>query len=48
VDVETRRPVDLLEERSADALAGWLAARPSAEVMSLRLLYLILIRSAAG
>lgn len=33
VDVETRRPVDILGERSADSFAGWLAARPGAEVI---------------
>jgi transposase len=31
VDVETRRPVDILAERSADSFAAWLAARPGAE-----------------
>jgi transposase len=33
VDVETRRPVDILDERSADSFAAWLAARPGAEVI---------------
>ena len=33
VDVETRRPVDILAERSADSFAAWLAARPGAEVI---------------
>ena len=30
VDVQTRRPVDVLPERSADSFAAWLAARPGA------------------
>jgi transposase len=33
VDVETRRPVDILGERSADSFAAWLAARPGTEVI---------------
>jgi transposase len=33
VDVETRRPVDILDERSADSFAAWLAARPGTEVI---------------
>jgi transposase len=33
VDVETRRPVDILAERSADSFAAWLAARPGTEVI---------------
>jgi transposase len=33
VDVETRRPVDILGERSADSFADWLKARPGAEVI---------------
>jgi transposase len=33
VDIETRRPVDILAERSADSFAAWLAARPGAEVI---------------
>ena len=31
VDVETRRPVDILDERSSESFAAWLAARPGAE-----------------
>ena len=27
-DIETRRPVDVMPERSADSFAAWLAARP--------------------
>jgi transposase len=33
VDVETRRPVDMLPERSADSFAAWLAGRPGAELI---------------
>ena len=33
VDVETRRPVDILPERSADSLGAWLAARPGTGVI---------------
>ena len=33
VDVETRRPVDILDERSSDSFAAWLAARPGAELI---------------
>jgi transposase len=33
IDVETRRPVDILDERSSDSFAGWLAARPGAELI---------------
>jgi transposase len=33
VDVETRRPVDILDERSADSFANWLKARPGTEVI---------------
>src|SRR5215831_20348355 len=33
VDVETRRPVDILTERSSDSFAAWLAARPGAELI---------------
>jgi transposase len=31
VDVETRRPVDILDERSSASFAGWLAAHPGAK-----------------
>jgi transposase len=33
VDVETRRPVDILDERSSDSFAAWLTARPGAELI---------------
>jgi transposase len=33
VDVETRRPVDILAERSSGSFAAWLAARPGAELI---------------
>jgi hypothetical protein len=33
IDVETRRPVDILGERSADSFAAWLAAHPGTEAV---------------
>ena len=33
VDVETRRPVDILGERSSESFAAWLTARPGAELI---------------
>ncbi len=33
VDVETRRPVDMLPERSADTFAAWLADHPGTELI---------------
>ncbi|MEU5547998.1 transposase [Streptomyces sioyaensis] len=33
IDLEERRPVDVLPERSADALADWLTAHPGTEII---------------
>ena len=33
VDVQTRRPVDVLPERSAESFAAWLTAYPGTEVV---------------
>ncbi len=34
IDLETRRPIDLLKERSTDALAKWLKAHPGINIIS--------------
>ncbi|MFI9735961.1 ISL3 family transposase [Nocardia sp. NPDC052278] len=33
IDIETRRPVDVLEDRTADTLATWLRAHPGVEIV---------------
>jgi len=32
VDIETRRPIDMLPERSAESFRAWLDAHPGAEI----------------
>ncbi|MFI5719037.1 ISL3 family transposase [Nocardia sp. NPDC051750] len=33
IDIETRRPIDVLADRTADTLAGWLQAHPGVEIV---------------
>lgn len=33
IDITTRRPIDMLDERSADALAAWLATHPGVQII---------------
>ncbi|WP_459548632.1 ISL3 family transposase [Nocardia sp. X0981] len=33
IDIETRRPVDVLADRTAETLAGWLRAHPGVEIV---------------
>jgi transposase len=33
IDIETRQPVDVLPERSAESLESWLGGRPRVEVI---------------
>ena len=34
VDLETRQPIDLLPDRTAETLATWLKAHPGVEILS--------------
>ncbi|WP_280414994.1 transposase [Nocardia carnea] len=34
IDIENRRPVDVLADRAAETLAGWLRAHPGVEIVS--------------